>query len=319
MGKNQLNGKVFEEVVKYFLKRQGYFVVPDHMKGYYGIVKKGNGLNLKGRGCEHQIDALGQFEFQIPFVYPIRLISEAKYKENIKKDKIGTPVIKNFVGCLKDISEFYSGDDYADLNKGRFTDCGVIFSTSSFTEGAQKYAYAQGVYLMQVPFIKDLIKEICIKIKNNNGDLSNIDQLIETSGVHKKYYYFGLASGLYPIAIASDGELPVNLFERKDEQQAQITYTYWEDEERGNNHQNKKEVLYFTIKLNNWNGYFYMPRHIWEKNMRLPDFKEKVMNIKSKVLNYIDIPISLSNGDAKIRRILRLTLDKAWLSAMRNG
>src|SRR3990167_6113949 len=98
MNESQFKGIVFEELLRYFLKQHGYTLVPKDISNYYGVSYKQNGLNLKGRGSWHQIDALGQFEFYVPFVYPIRLMSEAKCHNR----KIGLSTVRNFIGAMKD-------------------------------------------------------------------------------------------------------------------------------------------------------------------------------------------------------------------------
>ena len=67
--------------------------------GYIGVTTE----NLRGRGAEHQIDAYGTLSIPTPFVYPIRLICEAK----CYKDPVELKHVRSFVGVLKDISENY--------------------------------------------------------------------------------------------------------------------------------------------------------------------------------------------------------------------
>ena len=63
---------MFEIIVKVLLFKSGYKQLPSDPKYLRGD-------ELRGRGAWHQIDAFGQFSYGIPFLFPIRLICEAKY------------------------------------------------------------------------------------------------------------------------------------------------------------------------------------------------------------------------------------------------
>lgn len=291
MTKAQRKGKIFEEWLKIYLKKQGYTVIPEQIRDSYGVPKRADSTHVKGRGGWHQIDALGQFEFQIPFVYPIRLLSEAKcWKKNI-----GLPVVRNFVGVLKDISENYFIEKYRELghkDRFRFTDCGVIFSVSDFTKEAQMYAYAQGIYLIQVQKIAPLIEELARK---------------KTKPI-RRYFpicYFALASGLYPILILSKKKFPLDRFVESDEVDVKIHYGYEE---------HTKNIHDFRIESDGWEGRFQLPRYIWRQYMQTPGFRKAMLDMKRKILNHIDIPLKIRN----IRRIIKLKLDKSWLDTIEN-
>ena len=73
-------------------------------------MRKTNYIDVKsqdvpGGGADHQIDSVGFFSFTIPFMYPVRLIAEAKWYKDDKK--IGLGSMRDFVGVMKDISENY--------------------------------------------------------------------------------------------------------------------------------------------------------------------------------------------------------------------
>lgn len=103
---------------------------------------------MRGRGYWHDIDALGKFAYPLFYMYPIRLLAEAKCYEH----DVHLAAVRNVVGALKDISENYFVDDQMSreemLAYQRYTDCGSFFSASGFTIGAQKFALAQGVFLI---------------------------------------------------------------------------------------------------------------------------------------------------------------------------
>ena len=300
MNDEQLKGKIFEKIIKHHLKKHGYKIIPDSVMNYYGVKKAQNGLNVKGRGAWHQIDALGQFQFQIPFVYPIRLFSEAKCLSN----KVGLPVIRNFVGVLKDISENYFIDKYEELefkSRFRFTDCGAIFSTTPFTKPAQMYAYAQGVYLIYAPEALEDVEIQADLLKKKGTSALTYDT--------NRFYYFGVAAGVHPVLITSNTELPLDLFKDTDAIPVKITYLYM-NEEWG------REMKSFKIKLEKesrpmWEGRFYLPEYTWQRYLNASDFLDKMKNAKPDIVPYIDIPMKIKN----IRRIIRLTLDEKWLKS----
>jgi len=320
---NQIKGKILEEVLKFHLEKQGYMVVPKTIRNYYGVKIDRGDLWVKGRGAWHQIDVLGQFKFQIPFVYPLRLICEAK----CWKRKIGLDVVRNFVSVVKDISENYFIEKPEELKfkqRSRFTDCGVIFSTSEFTKNAQMFAYAHGIYLVNVRELLPLIEEIFEKIKYGNFEkLKRFLLFVEALNkdpegrefreylikkVKEKYCYFGLAGGIYPVCIVSDEKFPEEEFRNKDEGTVRIFYRYREVE-------GEREILYFILKFGRWEGKFQLPRYIWEKYIESPDFRNAMLSMKEKHLNYIDIPLIIDS----MRRIIRLNLDKSWIESMRGG
>lgn len=157
----QARGYIFESIIWDVLLNNGY-TNPEPER------------TIRGRGAWHQIDAYGYLTYPIPFVYPIRLLSEAKcYK---KGKKVDLPAVRNFVGVIKDVSEYYIVNDDKTHDSKRFTDVGCIFSSSPFTEDAQNYAWAHNIRL--VPFttnefqiIIQVINGYVESIKSNLGNL----------------------------------------------------------------------------------------------------------------------------------------------------
>ena len=138
-----MKGAFFEVLVRNLLLKAGYEPIePDDVS-----IRRSDG-NVRGRGYWHDIDALGKFAYPLLYMYPIRLLAEAKcYRNNVP-----IQMLRNFVGALKDISENYFVEDRISqeemLAYKRYTDCGSFFSASGFTIGAQKFALAQGVFLI---------------------------------------------------------------------------------------------------------------------------------------------------------------------------
>ena len=144
-----IRGVILEELVLYLLGLVGYRIVMPDEEG----TKLGHsGLEVQGRGEWHQIDALAAFDRTPAFMYPLRLMVEAKCYE--KGRPVGIDVARNAVGVLKDISENYftyrpqplAADE---IQVQRFNYHSAIFSTSGYTSGAQRYAIAHQIFLIQ--------------------------------------------------------------------------------------------------------------------------------------------------------------------------
>jgi hypothetical protein len=325
MAASQTRGKIFEALIKYYLSQHGYTIIPENIRNYYGIKKRSNGLNVKGRGAYHQIDALGQFQFIIPFVYPIRLIAEAKCYNSTRIKSMGINKIRDFVGVVKDISENYVIDTYRDLkykSRFRFTDSGVFFSTLPFSKNAEMYAYAQGIYLIPcpqvLPFVNCLYSqmnrnnEFKQKVENfivelNQGRFSNINDLELESDIDI-YSYFGMVMSWLPILISSKKQMPLEAFRDTDNIDVEIGYNYIENEER-------RTIPSFQIRFNNWQGNFQIPFYMFAEYVKSINFFEDMANMKEKNLNYIDIPFRIG----EIRRIIRLNIDIDWLNNYRRS
>ena len=133
----------------YLLALVGYRVVS---AGEEGTRSGHSGLEVRGRGEWHQIDALAAFDRTPAFMYPLRLMVEAKCYARGRP--VGIEVARNAVGVLKDISENYFTympvDPIApEVQVRRFNYHSGIFSTSGYTAGAQRFAIAHQVFLIQ--------------------------------------------------------------------------------------------------------------------------------------------------------------------------
>ena len=143
-GKGQLRGALLEEVILVLLKGSGYIPVIEHEHDPT-LSRSAAGLQVKGRGADHQIDAIADFFIPQPFTNPQRLLVEAKAYDH---EKVGLGVVRNAVGVLKDVSEYWRADTRSTTERTRYSYQTAIFSTTGFSANAQKYAYAQNVYLL---------------------------------------------------------------------------------------------------------------------------------------------------------------------------
>ena len=326
---NHAKGVVFELIIKEVLKKANYRPIPDDNEQI-------KGGEIRGRGEWHQIDAYGVLDFPQAFNFPIRLLAEAK----CHKDRVGLPIVRNMVGVVKDISEWYRTDDVSwdqEILAKRYTDCGAIFSLNGFTKRAQKYAYAQGIFLVSYennPVLSDIFKnnvEKLIKTINFNkikkwkskklakilteflrtGKLHDYKILINQSEFEKTFSeiengiesitsVIAIANGLYPIHLLSKEKFPFSLFDKTDVYKAgRIFYRSG----------GLDDPLFFILKINNTKFYFSFPMELLKKY----DDRIKMIEAKKRFFSTIDIPIKTDRG---IRRILTLKLDTEWLDSV---
>lgn len=179
MKKSQARGYLLEIVLSKLIENNGYTVI--RREDGKEIIRKYNGLNVKGRGGYHQFDTLGQFRITPPFVYPIRLFVEAKFYES---DKVGIDRVRMGVGILDDVNTNYFTVeiDNNKLSTQRYHYHYAIFSTSGFTEAAQRYAIAHKIHLIDlsgseykiiVNLIIKIVDELSRTSSNRAEDISN--------------------------------------------------------------------------------------------------------------------------------------------------
>lgn len=327
---NQVKGAIFEVVVKKLLEKNEYEECkPDNEQVDY----KGR---VRGRGEWHQIDALGRWKYSIPFVYPIRLLCEAK----CLNQPVGLPVIRNFVGAIKDISENYFVEDNQNIDKRmlskRHTDCGSVFSVSGFTNQAQRYAYAHNIFLVSYennPIIdefKKIVEDTAQFIQlakrtnkrkfsrwfedawarnyidNSAGYLTDRRKFEDNLKILRDKFervntsVVGIATSVYPIHLLSSHKIPYDLFRETDEAYFRTTYRRTE---RGGHYFEIFPSDFPEIKF-----YFTVPEVILSK------YRESIKRLKMEFLEWIDVPVTLG----PIRRILRFKLDKEWLRSVEN-
>jgi hypothetical protein len=104
----QIRGALLEEAVLFLLRKVGYETYDpaalslsqlQHMRAGH------SGLEVRGRGTWHQLDAFALWKHSPAFMYPLHLMVEAKCYASYRP--VGVAVPRNSVGVLKDISENY--------------------------------------------------------------------------------------------------------------------------------------------------------------------------------------------------------------------
>jgi len=142
--RHQLRGALLEEVILVLLCSSGYVPVAEVGQDPT-LSRSGASLQVKGRGANHQIDAIADFTIPQPFTNPQRLLVEAKaYDAN----KVDLGVVRNVVGVLKDVNEYWRAEGRSACRRLRYHYQSAIFSATGFTSHAQTYAYAQDIYLL---------------------------------------------------------------------------------------------------------------------------------------------------------------------------
>ena len=86
---DQLGGYLLEEALAWLLRNSGYRLLVDHSQDPDELVSRGNGLCVKGRGAEHQVDVLGEFAFTPAFSLPIILSPGSGSTRSIESPALG--------------------------------------------------------------------------------------------------------------------------------------------------------------------------------------------------------------------------------------
>lgn len=148
MEKEQLKGYLLEIVIEKLIKVNGYDIISTNCEDE--SVMRNNGLNVRGRGGYHQVDSLGEFRFTSPLMNPMRLFVEAKYYS--KNNKVGIDKVRMGIGILQDVNTRYVTLKMSEeeLSLMKYDYHYSIFSTSGFTEDAQRLALAHNISLMDL-------------------------------------------------------------------------------------------------------------------------------------------------------------------------
>lgn len=159
---SQIKGMLLEEAILHLLRTAGYNTIESDVDDPTLHVGSA-GLEVRGRGAVHQVDALAEYCIDPPFSYPQRLIVEAKCYSS--KYTVRLPVIRNAVGVLKDVTELSLDKKYhnqaTDVRKYSYRY--AVFSASGYSPKAECYAFAHDIYLIQYwrsPFMHPVISAI---------------------------------------------------------------------------------------------------------------------------------------------------------------
>jgi hypothetical protein len=141
---SQMRGMLLEEVLLYFLRTSGYKPIDFVDPSDDSLEHSSAGIEVRGRGANHQIDAIAEFSITPPFTYPQRLLIEAKCYSGAT----GIEIVRNALGVLRDVQEYWVPNNTNVPAKARFHYQYAIFSTSHYTNVAERFAFAQDIYLI---------------------------------------------------------------------------------------------------------------------------------------------------------------------------
>lgn len=143
-----IGGYVLEEVLAKLLADNGYDLLTSEIQDPVYLLRDKHGLLVRGRGANHQADALGDLVVPIPFSLPVRLFAEAKNRAG----KTGLDVVRNALGVVSDVNQFQPPPAGMKLWRGQSTYHYrySLFSTSGFTGPAQDFALAHQISLIDL-------------------------------------------------------------------------------------------------------------------------------------------------------------------------
>jgi hypothetical protein len=155
-----LAGYLLEEALCHLLRRNGYRLLQAEADDPDALRDSGRGLLVKGRGAEHQADALGDLLVPSPFSLPVRLFVEAKNR----RQKATLRDVRNAHGVITDVNEHYSMSQALSYQQPlrRYQYRYALFSASGFGQSAQGFALAQQISLVDLsgPSFAPLISSV---------------------------------------------------------------------------------------------------------------------------------------------------------------
>jgi len=325
----QVRGMLLEEALLYLLRNSGYKTIEDFNNDE--TLQRGSaGIELKGRGGVHQIDAIAEYVVTPPFSYPQRLLVEAKsfLRPN---QKVGIQVVRNAVGVLKDVNEYWVSRGQHLSNKRRFHYQFAIFSSNGYTIDAERYSFAHDIYL--IPLANSThFQPINRAIQNFNDnelvrDLSEAREVIRLTLRSENEIFPNLAGTNpegrnllqqfihscrivgYAMLAVLDKRFPVFLVPNPNINIAQLpdtvsTRIYWDENGWYLNRANPDEELFsFDIP-------FEMIKLYTEGKILKP---ERAVDLKIDHLSEIQAIVSMNNRI----RLITFRLDEDWIRRIR--
>jgi hypothetical protein len=143
-----IGGYVLEEVLAKLLADNGYELLTSDAQDRVHLRRDRHGLLVRGRGADHQADALGDLLVPVPFSLPVRLFAEAKNRAG----RTGLDAVRNAVGVVSDVNQFQPPPAGLKVWRGdsTFHYRYSLFSTSGFTNPAQDFALAHQISLIDL-------------------------------------------------------------------------------------------------------------------------------------------------------------------------
>jgi len=98
-----------EEILARLLNRSGYQLLVEASQDADALRDGRHGLLVRGRGSDHQADALGELLVPTPFSLPLRLFVEAKFRGR----PAGIADVRNALGVVNDVNEQWASDTFS--------------------------------------------------------------------------------------------------------------------------------------------------------------------------------------------------------------
>ncbi|WP_148785436.1 hypothetical protein [Campylobacter concisus] len=323
MTKGQMRGYLYEIFISYWLQQNGFAKCG---KDYPGILN-GNIVSedgeIEGRGTNHQIDFVGIYSKNIPFVFPIRLLAECKFWNK----KVNKSFIRQYIGVHKDISENYISSQRN--NKYRFLDVPIIFSASDFDEEATNLAWAQGINIVshsRLPVLNNIlqaINNIVDTIEQNDCDFNEVKVDIQsylTQGkicidvyneLLNKYFLHNVIPQINTFLFAtndkgalinliSKDEFPDELFSETNEAKCKIYF------DNDSSDSNNERVFYIVLNKDNMKRKFYFQANETLMSKIFPRLSLEIRRYeKMKFISKLSIVKEIK----KLTRIIELTVN----------
>ncbi|MDF3822924.1 restriction endonuclease [Leptospira sp. 96542] len=320
-----------EEAILFLLRNSGYSIIdyPDPNDDL--IQKTSSGLKISGRGACHQIDAIADFFINPPFSNPTRLLAEAKC---YSKNPVGIEIVRNAVGVLKDLNEFWVTRKSKIQTRPRFDYQYTIFSASSFTKDAERYAYAQNIHLVNLQNNKYL-QHILDSIQNINSETFFSEKLSDYRMLIRDILRNKLNDRdlLYTLEIADITKFEDFINSCRNLNASYIAMANWKfpiflvpaPNLNLDNIKNKTKIQIFWDD-NNWYILNQLGQNLFSFNLPLELFKlyaedeilteKRAINLKEAVMSKIQIIIPTSEYEDEYR-LINLELDLNWLKAIK--
>jgi len=324
-----IRGMLLEEVLLFLLKKSGYNVI-DRAGNDPTLLELRGGLYVRGRGGDHQIDAIADYIVKQPFSNPQRLLLEAKCLEN----PVGIPVARNAVGTIKDISEFWFTNSQARVPKSRYHYSYAIFSASGYKTTTQRYAFAQDIYLIPlnntammrniISLIWDLagneetisawwpenrsLKDFRLYVRDilRSGNMSLINDAEFNNDMVRhliseirqiSFALLGLINGIFPIFLVPQAELELDWL-----LDAPLVRPRWDEESWYLFDRNNRKIFSFSL-----------PEELFKMYATGGVLtQESALNLKNIEMG--EIMATYINGNSI--RIIKLRLDREWLRSL---
>jgi hypothetical protein len=202
-----LSGYLLEEALAHLLRRNGYRLLTSADEDREALREAGHGLLVRGRGADHQADALGDLLMPAPFSLPVRLFVEGKNRGS----KVSLAEVRNAHGTISDVNEHYSTAKARAHGKPmrRFQYRYALFSAKGFKADAQSYALAQQISLVDLsgPAFKPLVKAV-------DDAAKTVRKIAVDAGLQNfpvRQARLSLRAALDDVDAGRDGETPTRL------------------------------------------------------------------------------------------------------------